>query len=60
MYRTVQEALTNACRHSQSKKVRVELVRYGDQLGSMCRIKASDSIRKMLTKVSLGWPVSGK
>ena len=32
VYRIAQEALTNACRHSQSKKVRVELVQHGDRL----------------------------
>jgi PAS domain S-box-containing protein len=32
VYRIFQEALTNACRHSQSKKVRVELVQAGNRL----------------------------
>jgi PAS domain S-box-containing protein len=30
IYRIVQEALTNACRYSKSKKVQVELVQHGD------------------------------
>ncbi len=38
VYRIAQEALTNACRHSQSKKVRVELVQQGDQF----RIEVQD------------------
>ncbi len=32
VYRIVQEALANACQHSQSKKVRVELEQSGDSL----------------------------
>ena len=32
VFRIVQEALTNACRHSQSKKARVELVVRGDSV----------------------------
>jgi PAS domain S-box-containing protein len=32
VYRIAQEALTNACRHSQAKKVLVELVQEGDQI----------------------------
>lgn len=32
VYRIVQEGLTNACRHSRSKKIRVELVQQGDRL----------------------------
>ena len=32
VYRIAQEALTNACRHSKSKKIKVELVQNGDQL----------------------------
>ena len=32
IYRIVQEALANACRHSQAKKVHVELFQDGDQL----------------------------
>ena len=32
IYRIVQEGLTNACRHSQSDKVWVELVQHGEQL----------------------------
>jgi PAS domain S-box-containing protein len=38
IYRIVQEALANACRHSKSERVRVELVQSGDQL----RIKVQD------------------
>ncbi len=37
-YRIAQEALTNACKHSQSKKVRVKLVQHGDQF----RIEVQD------------------
>ena len=37
-YRIAQEALTNACRHSKSKKIKVELVQVGDQL----RIEVQD------------------
>jgi PAS domain S-box-containing protein len=32
VFRIVQESLTNACRHSQSKKARVELVQRGDRI----------------------------
>ena len=32
IYRIVQEGLSNACEHSESKKVRVELVQQGDQV----------------------------
>ena len=32
IYRIVQEALANACRHSQSKKIRVEFAQQGDRL----------------------------
>ena len=32
IYRIVQEALTNACRHSKADKVHVELVQCGDQI----------------------------
>jgi PAS domain S-box-containing protein len=32
MYRIVQEALNNACRHSKSKRVHVELVQHGDEV----------------------------
>jgi two-component system, NarL family, sensor histidine kinase UhpB len=32
IYRIVQEALANACRHGKSKKIRVELVQHGDQI----------------------------
>ena len=32
IYRIIQEALTNVCRHSKSKKVHVELIQCGDQL----------------------------
>jgi signal transduction histidine kinase len=32
IYRVVQEALTNACRHSGAKEVHVELVQHGDQI----------------------------
>ncbi len=32
IFRIVQECLTNACRHSQSKKVKVELMRHDNQL----------------------------
>jgi signal transduction histidine kinase len=32
IYRVVQEGLGNACRHSQSQQVRVELVQHGDHL----------------------------
>ena len=38
IYRIVQEGLTNACRHSKSKRVRVELVQHDDKL----RIKIQD------------------
>jgi signal transduction histidine kinase len=38
VYRIAQEALTNACRHSRSKTVRVELVQQDDQL----RIEVQD------------------
>jgi two-component system, NarL family, sensor histidine kinase UhpB len=38
IYRIVQEGLTNACRHSKSKKVRVELVQHGD----LIRIEVQD------------------
>jgi PAS domain S-box-containing protein len=38
VYRIVQEGLANACRHSQSQRVRVELVQHGDRL----RIKVHD------------------
>jgi PAS domain S-box-containing protein len=38
IYRITQEALTNACRHSQAKKVQVELAQCGDQI----RIKVQD------------------
>jgi PAS domain S-box-containing protein len=38
VYRIAQEALTNACRHSKSKKIKVELVQRGDQL----RIEVQD------------------
>ena len=31
-YRIIQEALTNACKHSKTKKVHVELIQSGDQL----------------------------
>lgn len=32
IYRIIQEALTNACRHSKAKKVHVELVQCGDRI----------------------------
>jgi two-component system sensor histidine kinase DegS len=32
VFRIVQECITNACRHSKSKKVKVELIQHGDQL----------------------------
>ena len=32
IYRIVQEGLTNACKHSKSKKVRVEMLQHGDRL----------------------------
>lgn len=32
IYRIVQEGLANACHHSESKKVRIELVQHGDQV----------------------------
>ena len=32
VYRIIQEGLTNACRHSRSKRVRVELLQEGDRL----------------------------
>jgi signal transduction histidine kinase len=32
IYRIIQEGLTNACTHSKSEKVRVELVQHGDDL----------------------------
>ena len=32
IYRIVQEGLANACKHSQSKRVRVEVVQYGEDL----------------------------
>ena len=32
IYRIVQEGLTNACKHSQAKRVRVELVQQGDSV----------------------------
>jgi signal transduction histidine kinase len=32
VYRIVQEGLANACQHSKSKRIRVELVQQGDQL----------------------------
>lgn len=38
IYRIVQEGLANACEHSRSKRIRVELVQHGDQL----RIKIQD------------------
>ena len=38
IYRIAQEALTNACRHSKSKKVHVELVQQGDRI----RIEVQD------------------
>ena len=38
IYRIVQEGLANACRHSQSKQIRVELSQQGDRL----RIKIRD------------------
>lgn len=38
IYRIVQEGLTNACQHSKSKRIRVELVQYDAQL----RIKIQD------------------
>jgi PAS domain S-box-containing protein len=38
IYRIAQEGLTNACKHSGSKKVRIELVQRGDQV----RIEISD------------------
>jgi PAS domain S-box-containing protein len=38
VYRIVQEALANACRHSKSNRARVELVQCGDRL----RIKVQD------------------
>ena len=38
IYRIVQEGLTNACTHSKSEKVRVELVQHGDDL----RIRIQD------------------
>ncbi len=38
IYRIVQEGLTNACEHSKSERIRVELVQHGDLL----RIKIQD------------------
>jgi signal transduction histidine kinase len=38
IFRIVQECITNACRHSKSKKVKVELTRHDDQL----RIEVQD------------------
>ena len=38
IYRIVQEGLTNACTHSKSERVRVELVQHGDDL----RIRIQD------------------
>ncbi len=38
VYRIVQEGLTNACRHSKSQRVRVELMQHGDVL----QIKVQD------------------
>jgi PAS domain S-box-containing protein len=38
VFRIVQESLTNACRHSQSRKVRIALVQQGDRL----RIEVED------------------
>ncbi len=38
IYRIVQEGLTNACRHSKSQRVRVELMQRGDLL----QIKVQD------------------
>jgi signal transduction histidine kinase len=32
MYRIVQEALNNACRHSKSERVQVELVQHGEKV----------------------------
>jgi PAS domain S-box-containing protein len=32
IYRIIQESLTNACRHSKTRKVHVELIQCGDQL----------------------------
>ena len=37
IYRIVQEGLTNACKHSQSKKVRVGLVQHGDHVRIVIR-----------------------
>jgi signal transduction histidine kinase len=37
-YRIIQEGLTNACKHSKSQRVRVELVQHGEDL----RIKIQD------------------
>ena len=38
IFRIVQECITNACRHSKSKKVKVQLTQHGDQL----RIEVQD------------------
>ena len=53
VYRITQEGLTNACRHSRSKCVRVELLQDGDRLTSRFATGASASTpMKSATRVS--------
>ena len=59
VYRIVQEGLANACKHSRSKRVRVELLQHGDDLASGYETGEWASILRKSKKSTLAWPEFG-
>lgn len=58
-YRVVQEALTNATRHSQARRVTVGLERHAGGAGDVLAVKVADDGRGLPTEVQRGFGLLG-
>ena len=58
VYRIAQEALTNACKHSQSKTVRITFAQRGNRLRIEVHDRGVGFRPRISRKVSSGWPAS--